>query len=35
MNLESYFPGDIDIEEMNFTMDSNELACGGYSFAFN
>ena len=35
MNLEGYFPGDIDIEEMNFTMDSDKLTCGGDSFAFN
>ena len=35
MNLEGYFPGDIDIEEMNFTMDSDKLAYEGDSFVFN
>ncbi len=34
INLEGYFSRDIDIEEMNFAMDSDEIACRGDSFAF-
>ena len=26
-DLEGYFSGDIDIEEMNFTMDSDKFTC--------
>jgi len=35
MDLEGYFSGDIDIEEMNFTMDPDKFTCRGDSFAFN
>jgi hypothetical protein len=33
IDLEGYFSGDIDIEEMNFTMDSDKFSCRGGSFA--
>jgi hypothetical protein len=29
IDLEGYFSGDIDIEEMNFTMDSDKFTCRG------